>query len=124
MGGFLKMSLFFKLSLCASFFIWSWFAGASPCHDNFLKKPPALSSEPEPEEDEITPEKMGRDAIGGAAAGTAIDAVIGEISPASVATDAALGVGGGLILRTVAPKVARGIDEFVDDAFDDIFGDW
>ena len=135
---------FFIFSLCIGFVTG---AGASPCGKSFKSKtqdgnepthltegpssttlpsskiptskirPSSLAERP-PEETEGM-STLERDAVGGAVTGLALDAVTGEeISPTGIMTDAALGVGTGVVIRTVAPDLAREMDDFVDDIFD------
>ena len=124
----------------------AWPAGASPCNESlFIKKPadkPASSAEEptvlkqsqpadkpansaeepsaeKPPEETDGMESMARDAAGGAAAGLALDAMTGgEISPAGIVADAALGFGAGAAVREIAPDLSKELDNFVDDLLD------
>ena len=147
----MKKLRFFIFNLCIGFVMWAWSAEASPCKGYFESTPQVNESDVSAEESasttlpeskippskirsvaeapeetggDVTTENMARDAVGGAGAGLAIDAVTGEeISLTGIATDAALGVGTGVVIRTVAPDLAREVDNFVDDIVDDFF-DW
>ena len=89
-----------------------------------IRSSSSVAGAPEETDGGVTTEDMARDAVGGAGAGLVIDAVTGgEISPTGIVTDAALGVGTGVVIRTVAPDLAKEVDNFVDDIVDDFF-DW
>ena len=143
-AGIMKKLRFFTFSLCVSFVMG---AGASPCNGSFKsetegedptthltgkpsstnllssKIPPSrirsssVAERPPEETEGVT--TLERDAVGGAVTGLAVDvATGGEITPAGIVTDAAVGVGTGVVIRTIAPDLAREVDDFVDDVFD------
>ena len=126
----MKKLRFFTFSLCVSFVMG---AGASPCGKSFkseiqggnepthLTEGPSSTTFPSrirssslverPPEEAGDMTNLERDAVGGAVAGLTVDVVTGEeISPASIVTDAAVGVGTGVVIRTIAPDFAKGTD--------------
>ena len=136
----------YLLSLCICSFLQTQFVVASSCHDKFIssnhkvtkenQRPPSteentqISSPKKTDPDnsalpeEITDEDIIResDAVEGATIGAAIDAITGEeITPESIVTDATIGLGVGAVIRVVDPKLAKEIDDLVDDIVDGIF---